>query len=216
MRSEAVMRAATRTDADLIAGTAAGDADAFALLYRTYAPRIEGWLRVRTSCTDAGELTQEVMVRVWRGASRYDAARGAVSTWIFTIARNTMVDSARAQRCKVDAQDPCFVADPAPSPESKIDGARTRVAVAAAVGALPKDQQEVIRLVYFVGMTLHEASQVTNACLGTTKSRIRLACERLRRDLVELRGGAVAPRCTAAPDPLLRGRAELLSSDTRN
>src|SRR5579875_1206313 len=72
------------------------DREAYARLFQYFAPRIVGFMeRAGASRTDAEEIAQETMVTVWRKAELYDAEQAAVSTWVFTIARNLRIDMAR-------------------------------------------------------------------------------------------------------------------------
>ena len=90
-----------------------GDHSAFATVFRHFAPRVKAFLVWRGLAAGlAEELTQEVMVNVWRKAGSFDPAKAAVSTWIFTIARNQRIDAVRrARRPEFDPTDPAFVPD---------------------------------------------------------------------------------------------------------
>jgi RNA polymerase sigma factor (sigma-70 family) len=166
-----------------VARIAAGDKAAFAELFAEFAPRVRAWLGRGLDPARADEVTQEVMVRVWRSAARYDGRRGAVSTWIFTIARNAKIDALRAVRYEVDETDPCFVADPARGPEGRTLDARRDASVSAALDDLPVEQAEVLRGAYYGALTLREIAEHQAIPLGTVKSRVRLALERLRERL---------------------------------
>ncbi|HSY38491.1 MAG TPA: sigma factor, partial [Polyangia bacterium] len=70
---------------------ARGDRAAFAQLFRRYAPKVKAHLLARGAATGAAdELTQEVMLIVWRKARLYDASRGSVAAWLYTISRNSL------------------------------------------------------------------------------------------------------------------------------
>jgi len=162
------------------------DRDAFAELFGHFAPRIKSYmLRLGADDASAEELAQEAMLTVWRRAASYDPAKAAVSTWVFTVARNKRIDGLRrAKRPDIDANDPTLY----PEPE-RPDAAAFRSAEAAEVRAaledLPPEQAEVIRLAYDAGLTQAEIAERLSAPLGTVKSRMRLALRRLKGALEE-------------------------------
>jgi RNA polymerase sigma factor (sigma-70 family) len=158
------------------------DRGAFAQLFRLYGPRIKGYLSKRgADLATADEMVQEVMLAVWRKAHQFDGARGNASAWIFTISRNTLFSHLRqVVRPEVDPADPERVPVEA-LPDEQLAALRDHAAVAAALGALPPEQVEVIRGAYFQGRTLNEVAEQQKVPLGTVKTRVRLALERLRR-----------------------------------
>ena len=129
------------------------------------------------------EVVQDVMLRVWRKAHLYDPSRAAVSTWIYTLARNAHIDRTRRRRATLDEADPTFVEDPSPSPVAQLlrvhEGARIR----EALSRLPAVQADVLRGAYFEHKSLPQIAQESNVPLGTVKSRVRLAFRSLRRTL---------------------------------
>ena len=157
------------------------DPQAFAALFRHYAPRIKAYLcgrRVESAVAD--ELTQEVMLTVWRRAEQFDPARGAASTWIFTVARNCLVDMIRREkRMQAELSDPCAPPDMALPEEEMLERAAHRQ-VHRALEQLPGPQREVLRRSYFSGQTLQEIAEHEQVPLGTVKTRVRLALEKLR------------------------------------
>ena len=126
------------------------------------------------------DATQEVMLRVWRRAGRYDCSRASVCTWVFTIARNVAADRRRRVRHPLDPADPSWVADPQPSSEQALDLRRATAGVAVAVRMLPVEQADVVRQVFFDGATPAEIADRSGVAVGTVKSRLRLALGRLR------------------------------------
>jgi len=179
----AVMSVEPVNHAELLARISGGDVAAFTVIFADFAPRVRAWLGRGMEPGRADEVTQEVMVRVWRNAARYDARRAAVSTWIFTIARNARIDALRATRLQVDENDPCFVPDPNPGPERLATESERDREVLAALEGLPTEQAEVLRGAYYGSMTLREIAEQNEIPLGTVKSRVRLALERLRERL---------------------------------
>lgn len=167
----------------LVERVAAADVEAFQLLFQEFAPRVRAWLGRGLDASRADEVTQEVMVRVWRSASRYDPSRGAVSTWIFTIARNARTDVLRSSRSRIDPEDPAWVPDASSSPEAEVALAQRERNVSSAIAELPAEQAAVLRGAYFGGLSLREIADNESVPLGTVKSRVRLGLERLRERL---------------------------------
>lgn len=155
----------------------------FRTLYEYYAPRICSFLRQKgVEERISQELMQETMTRVWLHASRFDLAKANASTWIFTIARNLFIDRVRKRkRSEVDLTDPMLVRENDPSPDSGLDTAERNEILKKAIMSLPKEQAEVLRLVYLLGMKQQVVSEELSIPLNTVKSRLRLALEKLRR-----------------------------------
>jgi len=166
------------------------DRAAFEKLFQHFAPRVRAYMR-RLGCSaeQAEELAQETMVSLWRYAARYDPAKASPSTWIFTIARNLRIDSFRHEsRPQIDPDDPALVPAPAPTPDTalheRLDGARIR----AAMAGLPPEQREVVRLSFFEHDSHAAMAARLGVPLGTIKSRLRLAFQRMRVVLADLEG----------------------------
>ena len=161
----------------------ARDRNAFARLFAYFAPRVKSFL-IRSGLTDAvaEEVTQEVMIAVWRKASYFDPGRGGASTWVFTIARNQMIDRLRRTRSRTpDCQfDPSEEHDQPPSGEEIAITAEREKEVRKALGTLPGEQATIVRLSFFAEKPHAEIARELGIPLGTVKSRIRLALNRLR------------------------------------
>ncbi len=160
------------------------DRAAFANLFAYYAPRIKSFLMKGGAAPDqADELAQETMLAVWQKAPAFDPAKANVSTWIFTIVRNKRIDALRKQiRPETDIADIETMADEAPSPVEDIDHQTETDVMAAALKTLPEEQSSLLYKSFFEDKTHADIAKETNIPLGTVKSRIRLALERLRGD----------------------------------
>ncbi|MDQ3956760.1 MAG: sigma-70 family RNA polymerase sigma factor [Actinomycetota bacterium] len=168
---------------ELLLAVARGDVDALRALYRSFErPLYALGIRWLNDPKLAEELVQEVTLRVWRRAGRYDPARGASSSWIFGIARNVAADLARAR-----ARRPVPVADALPPHEDPWDEERawTGWEVARAVQTLPEEQRRVIEFAYARQMTQTEISAELGVPLGTVKTRLYAGLRKLRAILVE-------------------------------
>lgn len=175
-----------RVEAQLISSVARGDRAAFARLFELTAPKIKGYLlRLGCAANIAEELTQDVMLTVWRRAGQYDSGKSGPLTWLFVIARNRRIDWLRRERADVLYE---FeqTEDTAPQADQQVIGAERESRVREALGALPGDQREVLRRAFFDDEPHVAIAAALNLPLGTVKSRIRLAMAKLRARLEDL------------------------------
>ena len=159
-----------------------GDRAAYAELFDHYAPRVKGYLaRLGLEPGRAEDLAQEVMVAVWRKAGSFDRGKATVSTWIYRIARNRRIDLFRRERtAALDPDDPQLSPDALPPPDAGLEAAQREVQVAAALADLPAEQREMVRAAFYEDLTHSEIAERFGLALGTVKSRLRLAFEKLR------------------------------------
>jgi len=161
------------------------DAAAFASLFEYLAPRIRAFIG-RDPESVIKDVVQETFVNIWRKAHLYDPAKAAATTWIYAIARNARIDLLRKEsRRAMTPTDPAFMADPVTTPHQYASQAQERVLLERALGVLPAEQSEIVRLAFFSDMAHSEIATELRLPLGTVKSRIRLALERLRREFKE-------------------------------
>jgi RNA polymerase sigma-70 factor (ECF subfamily) len=158
------------------------DAAAFKDLFLTFGPKVKAMLMRQGADTDtAEEIAQDTMLAVWNKSGQFAAARGSIATWIYTIARNLRIDRIRRQ---VVWQDYCGLHDVAPcsseTPDDMLIREQERVRVGTALTRLPPDQFQIIKLSFIEGLSQSEISEKLNLPLGTVKSRMRLAYEKLR------------------------------------
>lgn len=173
--------------ARLVAAIAeAGDRQAFAQLFAFYAPRLKTYLsRQGFGASDCDDLIQDTMLAVWRKAGQFDAEAGAASTWIFAICRNLGIDRRRRQARRLADAEPVSDIDPSPSAEGEIISREDETRVRRALDRLPTEQATVIALSFFSQSPQTEIAKSLGIPLGTVKSRVRLAMNRLRQLLDE-------------------------------
>lgn len=166
--------------ADLLMAIGRQDRAAFADLFRLYAPKVKAFL-IRRRASAPEELTQEVMLSIWRKAPSFDRSRGTADAWIFTIARNACIDAARREHGKVllDLEFAPEESEP-PRAHKELEAAETAVRIRKALDALTPNQLEVVRLSFFEDAPHSEISARLGLPLGTVKSRVRLALKRLK------------------------------------
>lgn len=163
------------------------DIKAFLVLFQHFAPRIKAYLRRQgADAAVADDLAQEVMLKIWRNAASFDAAKASAATWVFTIARNTRIDVLRrARRPEVGMDDAALVHDPAPLADDAVAGQERERRIQRALRTLPAEQATVVHLSFFQHKPHSEIAQSLQLPLGTVKSRLRLAFARLREALRE-------------------------------
>ncbi|MCV2887300.1 sigma-70 family RNA polymerase sigma factor [Ruegeria sp. XHP0148] len=158
----------------------AQDRAAFAELFAHFAPRVKSFLmRSGASPTLAEDCAQEVMATVWNKSHLYDPTRATVSTWIFTIARNRRIDALRKDR-RPEPEDLPWGPEPEPPVADVMAMQQETEMLRVAIRALPDAQRELIEQAYFGDLSHREIAARTGLPLGTIKSRIRLALDRLR------------------------------------
>jgi RNA polymerase sigma-70 factor (ECF subfamily) len=163
------------------------DRAAFVTLFGRFAPRLKSWFqRSGSSSEHAEDLAQETMLSVWRKADSFDPSRAGAATWIFTIARNQRIDAARRlPRRVLDVDDPSLAPQELAAPDAVLDTVQRETLVHAALTLLSPEQAEVIRLSFFEDRPHADIERTLGIPLGTVKSRLRLAMNRLRSHLGE-------------------------------
>jgi RNA polymerase sigma-70 factor, ECF subfamily len=165
-----------------------GDHSAFARLFDRFASRIETYLRrLGAERALAEDLTQDVMLVIWQRAGRYDPTRAAASTWIFTIARNRLIDALRRQRGEQRTDGDAIEVLAGDDTEQSFYLTQLQRYLRHAVTLLPSEQNQLIEQGYFRDKTQAALADELDLPLGTVKSRQRLALGRLRRHLEPLR-----------------------------
>lgn len=171
------------TDSELIERVGDGDRDAFEELYRRYTRPVLGLaLRRLGDRGRAEDALQEAFAAIWRSASSYDRARGQGGAWLYTVARNAIVDGARKRpEPPMDAPEE---ASPEEGPDERAEASWLAWKVHSAIELLPDHERPVIELAYWGGLSQSEISAFLNVPLGTVKTRTRGALARLA-DLLE-------------------------------
>jgi RNA polymerase sigma-70 factor (ECF subfamily) len=156
------------------------DQAAFAELFRHFAPRVKAFL-IKSGADEslAEECMQDVMATIWQKAHLFDATRASVATWIFTIARNRKIDLLR-RYARPEPEDLPWGPEREPDQEDVLALQQDTEKLAEAIRQLPEKQRALIERAYFGDLTHSEIAAETGLPLGTIKSRIRLALERLR------------------------------------
>ncbi len=156
------------------------DRAAFAVLFRHFAPRVKAFLMKSGAAESlAEECTQDVMATLWTKAHMFDPTRASASTWVFTIARNKKIDAIRKMR-RPEPEDLFWGPEAEPDQEDVMSMRQEGDRLIKAIKALPEKQRDLIERAYFKDLSHSEIAEATGLPLGTIKSRIRLALDRLR------------------------------------
>ena len=160
------------------------DRAAFTRLFRHFAPLIKSFALAGSnlSASVADELVQEVMLKVWQKAGAFNPEKAAASTWVYTIARNCRTDMFRRLQ-KFDtpvAAEDVFPDQEGEEPFALLQGRRNRDRVRDMMKGLPPDQMQILAKVYMEGKSHAEAAAELDLPLGTVKSRVRLAIQKLQ------------------------------------
>jgi RNA polymerase sigma-70 factor (ECF subfamily) len=172
-------------DADaLLRAVAKGDEAAFGRFYDLVAARVYGLIRrVLRDAAQAEEVTQEVMVEVWRTAGRFDPQRGSAAAWVFTIAHRRAVDRVRAEQASANRARrlvPEATETPADAVVDEATAQMERQQVRRCLKTLTELQREAITLAYYNGYTYREVAALLSTALPTVKTRMRDGLIRLR------------------------------------
>ena len=179
---------ATLGDEALIRLIALRRSDALSALYDRYSRLVFSLaLHVVGDRETAEEITQDVFYRVWENAATYRSDQAKLTTWMTSITRYRAIDilrkrQVRPERDSLDWEDAGLEVNSGlqDSPEELTELALQQHRVRAAISALPPDQQEVLALAYFRGLSHSQIAERLKQPLGTVKTRIRLAMQRLR------------------------------------
>ncbi|WP_370942039.1 ECF RNA polymerase sigma factor SigK [Amycolatopsis sp. cg5] len=179
------------TPEELVGRVALGDEDAFSVLYDQLAGPVFGLvLQVLRARAQAEEVTQEVLLEIWRKAAQYDPARAKVTTWALTIAHRRAVDRVRHEQSARDREDRADRLDlrrPYDDVAETVMSIEDNHLVRQALSVLTELQRESILLAYFHGLTCQEVAEKLGVAIGTVKTRMRDGMIRLRDALGAVR-----------------------------
>jgi RNA polymerase sigma-70 factor, ECF subfamily len=170
---------------ELLSAVARGDQAAFAALYDRVAGPVYGLIRrVLRDPSQSEEITQEVLLEVWRTATRFDRSRGSAQGWMMTMAHRRAVDRVRSEQASRNRDERVATLDAATSAFDEVaEDVETRLEqqqVRQALDRLTDLQREAVELAYYQGYTYREVAELLDAPLGTVKTRLRDGLIRLR------------------------------------
>jgi RNA polymerase sigma-70 factor (ECF subfamily) len=161
------------------------DPAAFRELFEAYGPRVKAYMmRQGADAGTAEDLAQETLLTVWRKAALYSGDKGSMTTWVFAIARNLRIDRLRREVPWQELPEGRLAeASDEPLPDEAMADKERQQRVQAALAALPHEQKEVVALAYLEGLSHSEIADRLGMPLGTVKSRMRIAYQKIRQTL---------------------------------
>lgn len=186
-------------DGALLRRMADGEEAALGTLYDLWAERVHTlafW--ILKDADEAEDVVEETFWQVWRTSGQYDGRRSAGATWLLMIARSRALDRLRSRKRRADwTAAPSTASElrdqagamPGELPDIGLERSEGQSRLASAMGDLPPEQRSALEMAYFEGLSHGEIAQRTSQPLGTVKTRIRLAMQKLRRGLGSLRKG---------------------------
>jgi len=179
------------TDTELVRLVSLGDIAALEALYSRYARVVYSFaIRIVRDSQLTEEIVQEVFVRTWRQADRFQHTRGNFASWLLSITHNLAIDEIRKRQRRpqrselVDVSDALYgLVDEATNVEEAVEASDLRRRVSVAMASLPEPQRVAIELAFFEGLSQREISAQLEVPLGTIKTRMRLGLKKLKSEL---------------------------------
>ena len=172
---------------ELVSRVGEGDREAFADLYDRTSPKLYGLaLRTLRSASLAEESVQETYLQVWERAHNYDASKGQALTWMLTICHRRSVDRVRSEEARKERENRYSTGETMTMVGDLSEEVCSRVQADGLMNLLsdlPPKQCEALSLVYFEGMTAHEAATALSIPVPTMKSRLRDGLQTLRKQI---------------------------------
>jgi RNA polymerase sigma-70 factor (ECF subfamily) len=184
------------SDAELVQRMAEGDVAALDELYSRYARPVYSFaLRIVGDGLVAEEVLQEAFLRAWQQAGRFEFSRGSFPSWLLSITHNLAIDEVRRRQRRPQRAESVEISDvlrlevdESANVEEAAEATELRERIRAAMDLLPEPQQRVVELAYFQGLTQREISALLEEPLGTVKTRMRLAMQKLKEYLASEEG----------------------------
>lgn len=166
-------------DSVLASAVADGDRSSLEFVFQRYGGAVKTMaMRVLRDETLAEDVTQEVFVTFWKAAGKYDPARGALRTFLMTLAHRRAVDMVRSEEARYRREEK-VPEDVQPDIEDRVWQSSLSDTVRSALGELPEPEREAIALAYFGGLSYVEVAKRLDTPEGTVKSRIRSGMKKL-------------------------------------
>jgi RNA polymerase sigma-70 factor, ECF subfamily len=168
----------------LLGLVARGDQEAFSRVYDAVCGPVLGLVRaVLRDPAQSEEVTQEVLIEVWRTAARFQSSRGSAMTWILTLAHRRAVDRVRSAQAATDRERRAALLEQTPAYDEvteQVEARLEREQVRRCLRGLTELQRQSVTLAYYRGLAYREVAELLSVPLGTVKTRLRDGLIRLR------------------------------------
>ncbi|MFI2349988.1 sigma-70 family RNA polymerase sigma factor [Streptomyces sp. NPDC019443] len=168
----------------LLGLVAQGDQEAFSRVYDAVCGPVLGLVRaVLRDPAQSEEVTQEVLIEVWRTAARFQPSRGSAMTWILTLAHRRAVDRVRSAQAATDRERRAALLEQTPAYDEvteQVEARLEREQVRRCLRGLTELQRQSVTLAYYRGLAYREVAELLSVPLGTVKTRLRDGLIRLR------------------------------------
>jgi RNA polymerase sigma-70 factor (ECF subfamily) len=163
------------------------DAKALSDLFEIYGPKLKGWLMARgVGNGTAEDIVQDIMIKVWTKAGKFDPSKASFATWVYRMTRNRWIDHKR-KHGRMDVRDPelmkIIADDEVPSAELNFMAQQSSDILREQIDRLSLPQQTAIRMAFMEFKTHKEIAAETGVPLGTVKTRIRSAIQALKANM---------------------------------
>lgn len=163
------------------------DKQAFAYLFAYFSPKIKRFgIKQFNSDAQAMELVQETLTSVWRKAHLYNNDKGAATTWVYTVMRNASFDMLRKMKSNKEghiSEDIWPLVEQHANSDYEFSDHLENQQIKNYLDKLPQAQRDVVKGVYFQDMSQEQLAEQLNIPVGTVKSRLRLALQKLRNEM---------------------------------
>ncbi|WP_404451169.1 sigma-70 family RNA polymerase sigma factor [Virgibacillus necropolis] len=168
-------------DVELFNRAQAQDEHALELLYDRYEKLLFSFsFRMTKNKFLAEEVVQDVFTKIWSKQRNFDESKGKFSSWLLTVTRNATIDMLRKKKTTYEIDERDALHDLSPTTEEQVEWKERSEEVRTAVQQLTIEQQEIIEMFYFKGLSQSKIAEACNLPLGTVKGRVRLALKHLR------------------------------------
>ncbi|MEM6604009.1 MAG: sigma-70 family RNA polymerase sigma factor [Pseudomonadota bacterium] len=159
------------------------DKDAYKRVFKEFYPRVKSYLAsLGIDHEKLDDIAQDVMTTIWRKAHQYDVSKAAPVTWIFTIARNRYIDACiRKKNHNFTEQDASYFMVEFEDPDVSYSRLNNQEIIQDMLKKLPETQLELVKMAYFKDYSHREISEIMGWPLGTVKSRLRVALQKMKK-----------------------------------
>ena len=193
MKSKAAKESSAQSDAFLLTEIAKKETWALSVLYERYSARLYGLaLKILKDESLAQDVVQDIFLKVWQNADKFEKSRGSAIAWLMILCRNRSIDKLRqreksTKRSTVFNEELNIATSFFENPQETVEQNELQKTITNALSQLPQEQRTAIEMAFYQGFSQSEISDELKVPLGTIKTRIRLGMQKLRDFLIKSR-----------------------------